>query len=352
MRQNRRAFLEFFLIYFLSVAFLIVISGVFYYLQNRAQLLKNEQFSMIEYARALKTGEDLSRFSKDFSYTLPIKMKKHIDIKNFTVKGDKFVKYIPFSKHGDYFQVFKTTKSYKKKLFALKLKIILVQFVLLLLFALISYYLAKNALKPLNESIETLDKFAKDLIHDLNTPATSLKLNINLLKREECLKNSKALSRIKKSVDTISELHENLTILLQEGTFQLVKCDIFDIVEDVVQIQKEIYPSIRFIIKREKFTAKTNSKAMKQILQNIVSNSCKYNKKDGFVKIYKRDNSLFIEDSGIGIKEPEKIFERSYSANNGSGIGLDIVNRVAKSLDIDIKVFSNQNGSTFILTIS
>ena len=43
--------------------------------------------------------------------------------------------------------------------------------------------MAKSSLKPLKESIETLDKFAKDLIHDLNTPITAMKLNIKLLER-------------------------------------------------------------------------------------------------------------------------------------------------------------------------
>jgi len=351
-QHKNRAFLKFFLIYFLSVAVLILFSGFFYFSQMKTQLLRVEQFSMIEYARNIKMGKDINKFSKLFRYVFSDKTYKHIDIKNFTTIDGEFMKFIPLNKRGGYFQIFKSTKPFEKKLFDLKLKITFIQILLLLLFALISYRLAKNALKPLEESISILDKFAKDLIHDLNTPVTSIKLNMKLLKKDKNFKENRALQRIDRSVHIISELHENLTILLQEGTFQMQKVDIFGIVRDVVQIQKQIFPSIDFSVASSSFVLKTNPNAMKQILQNIISNACKYNREDGFVKIYAKDNALHIEDSGKGIKNPQKIFERSFSDENSSGIGLDIVKRLANSIDIDIKVSSSQKGTTFILTMS
>ncbi len=353
MHQHKnRAFLKFFLIYFLSVATLILASGFFYFSQMKTQFLRAEQFSMIEYARDIKMGKDISKFKKLFRHIFPDKTYRYIDIKNFTTKNGEFMKFIPLNKKGGYFQVFKSTKPFEKKLFDLKLKIASMQLLLLLLFALISYRLAKNALKPLEESISVLDKFAKDLIHDLNTPATSIKLNMKILKKDAHYKENRALQRIERSAQTISELHENLTILLQEGTFQMQKVDLFDIIKDVVQIQKQIFPSIDFRVATTSFVLKTNPNAMKQILQNIISNACKYNSKDGFVKIYIKDNALHVEDSGKGIKNPQKIFERSFSDENSSGIGLDIVKRLANSMNLDIKVSSSQKGSTFVLTIS
>ncbi len=63
-------------------------------------------------------------------------------------------------------------------------------------------------------------------------------------------------------------------------------------------------------------------------------------------------NALYIEDNGNGIEELEKIFERSYSEKHSSGIGLDIIKRLAKSMNIEIKVESSQKGAIFILTMS
>ncbi len=348
--HEKRAFLKFFLIYFLSVAILILAAGFFYFAQMKNQFLKAEQFSMIEYARDIKMGNDLSKFSSIYRHSFSDKIRKHIDIKNFATKDGEFVKFIPFDKQGRYFQVFKSTKGFEQKLFNLELRIAFVQLILLILFAFLSYRLAKNALLPLEESISTLDKFAKDLIHDLNTPVTSIKLNMKLLKKDDNFKDNKALQRLNRSVHTISELHENLTILLQEETFQMQEVNLFDIVQEIVQTQKQIYPHIDFDIQNSILKTKINPNAMKQILQNIVSNACKYNTKNGFVKIYAKEGRLYIEDSGKGVRNPQKIFERSFSDENSSGIGLDIVKRLAKSMNIDIKVISSDEGSIFILT--
>ncbi len=350
--HEKKAFLKFFLIYFLSVAVLIFVSGFFYYIQMKNQFLKSEEFSMIEYARNIKMGNDLSKYKKEYRHSLSKKIDKFINIKNFKIINNRFVKYIPKNKKGEYFQISKSTKNFNKKLWILKIKIFLIQMFLLFLFALISYRLAKNALKPLEKSISMLDKFSKDLIHDLNTPVTSIKLNMKLLDKNINFKDNKALERIKKSVYNISKLHENLTILLQEETFQMQDVNIINLSKEVIQIQKQIYPKLNFIIEQTPLIVKTNENAMRQILQNIISNACKYNIKNGYVKIYAKENKLFIEDSGTGIANPQKIFERSFSDKNSSGIGLDIVKRLAISMNVSINVSSNTKGTTFVLTMS
>ena len=286
-----------------------------------------------------------------FHYKVVKKENKHIDIRNFTISDNSFMKYIPTKRPDTYLQILKKKAAFNQKLFELKIKIWTLQFLLLLLFAFLSYKLAKNALNPLQESISTLDKFAKDLIHDLNTPVTSIKLNMKLLeKKEECAENT-ALQRVEKSVETISELHENLTILLQEETFQLEQVNLCKITQEILQTQQQIYPDIRFTQECSNFTAKLNAHAIKQILQNIISNACKYNTQNGYVKIYATKNSLIIKNSGPKIVNPEKIFERSYSSDKrSSGIGLDIVNRLARAMNIEIKVESDDKSNRFVLS--
>ncbi len=349
LRHEKTAFLKFFIIYFLSVAVLILAVGFFYFEQMKGHLLKSEEFSIIEYARHIKMNESLENFQVEYTHKMLKQNATHIDIRNFTITETQFIKLIPMDRRGSYIKLFKSKKSYLAKLTSLKQKIISIQILLLLLFAYISYLLAKSALKPLQESIATLDKFAKDLIHDLNTPVTSIKLNMKILEKKECLENNNSMIRLKKSVQTISELHENLTILLQEETFQMQLIYLHSIVEDVVQTQKQIYPDISFKVDCGGFQAKVNINAIKQILQNIISNACKYNVKNGYVHIYMKENSLYIKDSGKGIEEPDKIFERSYSGEGSSGIGLDIVKRLANAMDIKIEVQSDKKGTILIL---
>ena len=347
--HEKSAFIKFFFTYFISVALLILAAGFFYFEQMKSQLIKYEHFSLIEYARHIKMGEDLSGFSKDFRYTFT-KKQKHISISNFSEENGEFTKYIPTRHEGTYLQVFKSRDSYEQKLAHLKMKIIAIQIVLLFVFGLISYFLAKSALKPLNESIDTLDKFAKDLIHDLNTPVTAMKLNIKLLEKQKTLQDLKAFERLKKSVGVISELHTSLTTLLENKTFQLKTLNVCTIVSDVIELHQPNYPYLRFIIECFSLETKANENALKQILHNIISNACKYNTPNGYIKIYTKAKVLYIEDSGVGIKEPDKIFDREYSAQNSSGLGLDIVKRLCEAMDIGIDVVSNDKGSCFILT--
>jgi two-component system OmpR family sensor kinase len=328
---------------------LILAAGYFYFLQIKNHMLRAEEFSLIEYARTIKMGGDLHRFQNLYWYTFVKNDGLRIDIRNFQENQKSFSKILPINRDKDYIKVFKSKQNYNQKLHELKVKVIIVQVVLLFIFAIISYVLAMNALKPLQESIAMLDKFAKDLIHDLNTPVTSMKLNLNILKKEQSLKGNKALARLDKSVYGISELYENLTILLEEETFLLQNINVCEIVKELIDTYEIIYQNLTFIQECKEMQVRTNASALKQLLQNIISNACKYNRFDGYVKIYSQGNILIIQDTGKGIKNPQKIFERNYSGEHSSGIGLDIVKRLSNAMGIVIDVESNEKGSKFIL---
>ena len=315
----------------------------------QAYYLKAEEFSLIEYARHIKMDGNTKEYSKEYRHTFVQVPNQHIDMSNFTIKEHEFSKYLPMNHDLDYLVVYKSKNSFNKELWKLKKLVIFVQIILLLFFASLSYFLAKNALKPLKESIHKLDKFAKDLIHDLNTPLTSINLNMKIIEKIDGIKESKAVFRLKRSVHDISDLHENLTLLLEEETFQMQDIDLCTIVNDISQTYKQIYPNINFQLTCQNFKVKTNNNAIKQILQNIISNACKYNIENGYIKIYTKNRALYIEDSGKGIKKPEKIFNRAYSEEHSSGIGLDIVKRLADAMKISIEVQTPKKGSIFIL---
>jgi len=60
---------------------------------------------------------------------------------------------------------------------------------------------------------------------------------------------------------------------------------------------------------------------------------------------------LIIEDSGVGIKEPQKIFDRYYKeSQRGIGIGLHIVKKLCDEIGVDIRIETEIGvGSRFIL---
>jgi two-component system OmpR family sensor kinase len=351
--HERRAFLKFFFMYFASVALLVLLAGFFYFQQMRSHLLKAEEFSMLEYARHIKMGGPPEEFGSAYTHTFIPADGGHIDIRNFRLEAGTFVKLVPLRFGKNYLEVQKSAEGYENRLRDLTLKVVSVQFILLLLFGVLSWRLARNAIRPLEESIDLLDSFIKDLIHDLNTPLTAIKLNLTALTElAPQLKDSRVMRRLSRSARTVSELHENLTILLEEKTFQSTPTDLCPLIRELAELQKPLYPDIRFSVECERFVATLHPGAFRQILQNLLANACQYNRPGGMVRIYTRERSIYIEDTGTGIDDPEKIFERDYSGKGSSGLGLDIVKRLARAMQIRIRAQRNdEGGSTFVLTM-
>ena len=348
LAYDKKAFYKFFLTYFVSVALLILSAGYFYQKQMYNQLFKAEHFSIIKYARHLKSGDEVK--DENFHYVVEEDIIEEIAMDNIKLTSTYFIKRIPYKWDYGYYVIYKKRIEFDQKKNKVFQIVVISQITLLVIFGFISLFLARNALKPMQEAINKLDSFSKDLIHDLNTPITAINLNMKILQKNDTLKENKALARIQKSVVNISDLHQNLRLLLEEETFQLEDVDVSKILEEVVHTHQVMYPKLSWKFAGKDLHVKTNEKALRQVLQNIVSNACKYNVENGVIKIQVKDKSLIISDSGIGINDTKKVFDRNYTEHqSGFGIGLDIVKRLCNNMDIKINIESSSEGTSFTL---
>ena len=89
------------------------------------------------------------------------------------------------------------------------------------------------------------------------------------------------------------------------------------------------------------------------MIDNILSNAFKYNKKNGSVDISYRNTVLEIKDTGKGIKNPKRVFDRFYKEQErGIGIGLHIVKKLCEELDVAITLSSKiEVGTLFELSL-
>ena len=91
------------------------------------------------------------------------------------------------------------------------------------------------------------------------------------------------------------------------------------------------------------------------IIEQVLSNSLKYTKTGG-IDIYFKDNTLYLKDSGIGIKNSDilRVFERGFSGYNGrltqqsSGLGLYLSKKIADQLGHDISISSQVGQGTTV----
>jgi two-component system OmpR family sensor kinase len=167
-----------------------------------------------------------------------------------------------------------------------------------------------------------------------------------ILNKDSNLKDHRALKRLQKSANDISDLHVNLSFLLQEKEYELTKIDLKKMIDLLVQNYTLLYPTLTFLTSDVDGKVLANHLALKQVLDNLVSNACKYSNTNGTIKFSYKDKNLEILDDGIGIKNPERVFERNYTENNrGNGIGLDIVKRLCDMMDINIEIKALELGT-------
>ena len=213
-KYEKQSLIKFTFIYFFSIALLILIVGFLYFWQQKHFIMKKTVMQMYQYSTML--SQTNFQYKEDgFSYDLEQKIKVEFDI---PVKIDNFyIKAFPLQNYNKVATIKIDAKPIDKEIFELKVFTLIIQAVLLLIFVLISYLLAKISLKPMQDTISHLDRFLSDLIHDLNTPATAILLNINMiLKNEKDEKKQKQLKRIETSASLIASLHENLELILEQ----------------------------------------------------------------------------------------------------------------------------------------
>ncbi len=223
-------------------------------------------------------------------------------------------------------------------------------------FLLFGLYLAKLFLKPMRDSIVLLDRFIKDTTHELNTPLSAILANIEMMDTDVMVeKNRSKLKRINIAAKTVSILYKDLTYLTLEQEKEnhdemidlkaLIKnrTEYFDILVQSKQLEYklDLEEATMFVDKR-KFT---------RVIDNLISNAIKYNKRAGLLIITLRPGELAIADTGIGIEENQIpfIFDRYIRFNQsegGFGVGLSIVKKILDEYNIKIDIISKVNKGT------
>ena len=217
-----------------------------------------------------------------------------------------------------------------------------------LLLLVVAFFFTFYSLNPIRKALRLNDEFIKDILHDFNTPITSMILNIKMLKDEKG--EDPYIIRLTKSIDNLLRLQNNLKSFLHNSPSQSQNVDIASLVEDRLKNIQNIYPGLAYIYdKRNNLIKMTNHELLMRIFDNILSNAAKYNQTDGEVRVTIMNETVIIEDTGKGIKNVDKVLQRYYKEQDrGIGLGLHIVNKLCNELNIGMNIQSQINHGTKI----
>ncbi|WP_276134801.1 hybrid sensor histidine kinase/response regulator [Polluticoccus soli] len=237
------------------------------------------------------------------------------------------------------------------------------------------FYVTTSMLAVKNEELQKayneLDKFAYSATHDMRGPILSVLGIINLAEESDDITEVKdMLSMMEKAMmklDTyIQNLHDYYNI--RRGELNIAEVNFAQVVKDMRDMF-EITSRVEHVafeteVKQEE-TFRSDETSLKIVLNNLLSNAFKYQKKNTAgdkvvrlkIEVSKGTANIFVSDNGIGIPEVSigQIFNMFYRAANdelGSGFGLynvkDALNKVSGNIEVESEV---NKGTTFKVTL-
>jgi signal transduction histidine kinase len=218
----------------------------------------------------------------------------------------------------------------------------------LLLIALFAFGLAYYSLHPIRRAMHLNKEFIRDILHDVNTPIASIAVNLKMLQKK--FGEHRAFDRIWNNIETIGVMRENLHAYLGHKTQEKSSFDLRDVLVQRLEYFRVLYPSIQFESwVPEGVTLHTERNSFVRIIDNLLSNAAKYNKPNGSVRLEMEGDTLIIQDTGKGIRHPNKAFLRHYKeGERGMGLGLHIVWQLCRELGIEVALESTIGTGTSV----
>jgi signal transduction histidine kinase len=236
-----------------------------------------------------------------------------------------------------------------------------------------SYYQARMTLITQNEALKKaykeLDRFAYSVTHDLKGPIVSSIELINLIDNVDDKERDFILSLIKNSLKKLDQFVINIFdyYKLKQGENTIEKLNFDMLLDDQKQINATAIKLNGITIDcnvNQQSDFYSDKIAVQIILNNLIGNAIKYQKKDADYKqiwvdvnVSKGVAQISVKDNGIGIEEQYlpnifDIFYRATAVEMGNGIGLYNVKDAIAKLGGDITVKSKyKEGTEFIVTL-
>lgn len=221
----------------------------------------------------------------------------------------------------------------------------------------------KERLNEIEQSYVEFKEYLEMWIHQIKIPISAIKLmnyngNIDVAKQ---------LVQINRMNDYVEQILYYARADAPEKDYILKKCNLEGIINNVLLQQKELLLGSRIKIQKNNTDKDvvTDVKWITFMLGQIINNSVKYmdKNKESYISFEveeaKYKTILTIKDNGIGIaiKDVPRVFERSFTGENGrknnvsTGMGLYICKRLCDKLghEIDISSVDGEETSVSIL---
>jgi signal transduction histidine kinase len=223
----------------------------------------------------------------------------------------------------------------------------------------------------IEETVIVLRRFVADAAHEIHTPLTALRTNLELALGEQVSPEYVTyLNRAQAQVNRLETLTDGLLQLsrVESGTANDLR-EPLDVVQ-LVREMSEFYAScaeqagLTFELQLPNCPVMMTIPAaqFRSMLSNLIDNAIKFTLEGGTVRLGMRPRDghleVWVQDTGIGIPAEDLplVFNRFHRARNvsgynGSGLGLALVKAVVERLRGNVAVESGTSGTRFLLQL-
>jgi signal transduction histidine kinase len=211
-------------------------------------------------------------------------------------------------------------------------------------------------------------EFVANLVHELKTPITSLRLTAESLSREPPTRErARFADRLVREADLISRIIDNLRQLAElESGAPVYESSTFDVVELLEELRPRAgsrHPL--HIASPERLEVTTDRAKLAQALGNLLDNAAKFSPENSVIDVAvsseAREVALSVRDRGPGISPEhwQRVFERFYKVDRarpreagGFGLGLAITKHLVQTIGGTVSTHAaDDGGQVFTITL-
>ncbi len=214
----------------------------------------------------------------------------------------------------------------------------------------------------IQEAIHREHRFTSDAAHELRSPLTALKVQSEVLAlSDDEDEKEHALLNMQSSINRASHLIEQLLVMARLDPITQVQDSPINWEEVAEKVMRDVN-----IFAREKriklkqnilsgrlenvLPLKGNSLLIELMLRNLIDNAIRYSPENSEVLLEMSDSAISVIDHGCGILEElmprirERFFRPPGQTASGSGLGLSIVDRIAKLHNLRLILTNREEG--------
>lgn len=211
-----------------------------------------------------------------------------------------------------------------------------------------------QTLQSIHQEQLKLKDYIEDITHQLKTPMTSMRINIEFLLEQTQNKQLRSIEFQLKRIQTlVNDLQTVALIDSHNIIFDFQNNDLEDIVDGIKEDLSYLKPSIHL---HNNVNLLCDEKWFIEALENIIKNCVETSNNDIDIIVKESDSTyhIYIEDHGKGIDEKDlpHLFDRFYRGKDsqGTGIGLYIAKEIIEAHHGFIRAY-NQDGACFEIVV-